>query len=174
MIVDTNGATIKVKNDSGEFENFFPITKAEHIIIDDNDKRLSASLSEIKSSIAEIQTNDTDAVYNVGFGGITQYSVLYLSGSNTAMTATSSNITHCNRVIGISTQDGLEGQQIKVKYNGEINNPLWNLTPGTNYYLGPGGNIVDTAPSSGFIQQIGIAKNATTLVIKLGTPIKLI
>lgn len=48
----TNGF-IKIKNQSGQFDTLFPITKAENIIVDfGTDKRLPAKLTELDDAIA--------------------------------------------------------------------------------------------------------------------------
>lgn len=113
--------------------------------------------------------------YNVaGVGGVLQYTFGYISSSNTIMTASSNNITHCNKVVGLIIETKAQGEQVKVQISGEVSNTSWNLVAGYSYYLGNGGTISNVAPTTGFIQKVGIAKNSTTLSINLGQPIKLI
>jgi hypothetical protein len=65
-----------------------------------------------------------------------------------------------------------EGESGTVQQSGAIINPAWSLEPGKPYFLATGGGISVNVPVVGFIQQIGIAKDATTLVINLGDPVK--
>lgn len=99
--------------------------------------------------------------------------VVYLSSSNAIMPATSANTTHANKVIGFTKTSVVSGEDVEVQAAGEINNPLWNLTPGGAYYLGEGGEITLVAPTEAgaFAQQVGIAKNSSVLIITIGTPI---
>jgi len=59
-----------------------------------------------------------------------------------------------------------------VRRMGRIENESWNLTPGTPYFLGEGGEIINTVPESGFIQYIGVAESAHVLALSLGIPVK--
>lgn len=129
-----------------------------------------------------LKTVDADARYEfknscsyiVGIGGVLQYKVGYISNSDTIMTASSNDLTHFNKVIGIILETKNQGESVKVQTGREVVNNTWNLVVGDSYYLGIGGNITNIAPITGFIQKIGMAKNSTTLSINLGTPIKLI
>lgn len=129
---------------------------------------IKPELEEIKSSIP-INTS-----FIVGVGGLQAFKLVYLSALNTVLTADSSNQTHFNKVIGFADKTYSENDNIIPITDGEIINSAWNLTVGSTYFLGSGGDITKIAPSTGFIQQVGIAKNITTLIIKIGTPIKLI
>jgi hypothetical protein len=119
--------------------------------------------------------NQTYYDYQVGgVGGVLEYTLGYISNVNTIMTASSNNITHCNKVIGFIIETKSQGEIVKIKNQGELINTSWNLISGNVYYLGNGGGITNITPTNGFIQKVGIAKNSTTLLIDLGQPIKLI
>ena len=130
-------------------------------------------LDELIKEVQAIQANETSLYCMAGVGGIPIYKVVYLSDYDTALSADCSNITHFRKILGITTETKREGEQIQVKTIGKIVNTSWNLTPGNAYYVGHGGDITDTPPTVGFIQQVGMAKNINTLIIKLGLPIKL-
>lgn len=118
--------------------------------------------------------NDNQTYYNVaGLGGVIQYTFGYISNANTIMTASSNNITHCGKVVGIILENKNEGEKVEIITGGEVVNPNWSLISGNSYYIGLGGDATNIAPTIGFVQKIGIAKNSNTLVIRLEQPIKL-
>lgn len=60
------------------------------------------------------------------------------------------------------------GATVDIVYTGrELVNPLWALVPGTLYYLDTAGGFATTPPVAWTVQQeIGFARNATTLVFR--------
>jgi hypothetical protein len=111
--------------------------------------------------------------YPTGVGGVVAYRVVMLYNDE-IRPANGENATHAGYVTGMALQTALEGVQCKVQTSGEITNPAWSLTPGAIYFVALGGTISATPPVVGFVQKIGLAKNATTLVISLGEAIKVI
>lgn len=89
-----------------------------------------------------------------------------------ARLASSSDVTQAGSVLGVSLTAADEGGSLNVRIIGEIEEPSWSWAPGP-VFLGLAGSLVQTPPSSGFIQQIGTAKSATILVVSLSTPIVL-
>jgi hypothetical protein len=55
---------------------------------------------------------------------------------------------------------------------GDITNPGWAWTSGDIIFLN-GTSLSTVAPSSGFVQRIGIAKTSQTIVVGLGDPVLL-
>lgn len=106
----------------------------------------------------------------VGSGGVNGFQVVYLASDSTARPADGTNQTHAGKVIGLAAAAQLEGVPAAIQLAGEIENPVWHLTPGEVYFLVAGGEISMTPPESGFVQKIGVAKTATVLVISLGEP----
>ena len=86
--------------------------------------------------ITNISNTDNQYTYTVGTGGVLQYTVGYISNSDTIMTASSNNVSHCGKVVGIITENKLQGEQVKIQYKGEISNSSWNLTSGDVYFVG--------------------------------------
>lgn len=111
--------------------------------------------------------------YPTGVGGVVAHQVVMLY-EDEIRPANGENATHAGYVVGMALQTALEGAQCKVQTSGEIVNPAWILSPGAIYYVSTGGTISLTPPTSGFVQKIGLAKNATTLVISLGEAITVI
>ena len=106
----------------------------------------------------------------VGSGGVNGFQVVYLASDSTARPADGTNQTHAGKVIGLTTAAQPEGVPATIQLAGEIENPVWHLTPGEVYFLVAGGEISMTPPESGFVQKIGVAKTSTVLVINLGEP----
>lgn len=50
---------IKIKNIGGSFDTVFPISKAANIVVDDQDKRLSTTLTEIETALTTFVTLDS-------------------------------------------------------------------------------------------------------------------
>ena len=107
-----------------------------------------------------------------GTGGLPAYRIVYITSFGTAMTASNVNPTHMGRVVGMTIETIAEGETGIVRRIGRIENESWNLTPGTPYFLGEGGEIINTVPESGFIQYIGVAESAHVLALSLGIPVK--
>jgi hypothetical protein len=75
-------------------------------------------------------------------------------------------------VIGIATAEILTDNSGSVTRSGEVTNPSWTLTPGTQYYLDINGNIIDTAPSgtTNVVTALGTALTSTKLYIDPNAP----
>lgn len=84
----------------------------------------------------------------------------------------SSIIAYKNKIVGIATAPILSGFNGSVVGFGKITNPLWAWTVGDRIFLN-GTSLSTTAPSSGFIQIIGVAIASDTIDIKLAQSILL-
>jgi hypothetical protein len=83
--------------------------------------------------------------------------------------ADSSNVNHAGYVLGISSNSATAGTAINISTTGLMTG-FTSLGSGIAY-LGTGGNIVTTPPTSGFLQQIGIVISSTSILIDIGNPI---
>jgi hypothetical protein len=84
----------------------------------------------------------------------------------------SDNQAYIGHAIGITTGGALAGGTIAVQLHGELTEPTWSFTPGF-VWIGSGGILTQTAPTTGFLQTIGRAINATVLQIDLSVPVNL-
>lgn len=107
-----------------------------------------------------------------GTGGLPAFRIVYITSSGTALAASYANPTHMGRVVGMTVEAINEGETGIVRRMGRIENESWNLTPGTPYFLGEGGEIINTVPVTGFIQFIGVAESIHVLALSLGIPVK--
>ena len=80
--------------------------------------------------------------------------------------------SHQGKVVGITASAFAAGELVKVYTAGEVIESTWTWTPGP-VYLGTNGLLTQTVPTSGFIQQVGVAHEPTKLVVQLLSSIKL-
>ena len=121
-----------------------------------------------------IWVNQSSGVFDhvkAGPGGVNWGDVVYLD-SNGLLQKAGNDLAeeYAFRVIGIVLRNLLEGEEGLVKKSGLLRNPGWTLIRGQEYYLGTGGNIVDTQPETGFVQNIGVALEPDALSIRISSP----
>ena len=92
--------------------------------------------------------------------------------TSTGVPADSTDVTHRNKVIGISTTAVSSGFAGKAVGFGQIKNPAWSWTIGDKLFLN-GTTISTTAPSTGFSQMIGIANKSDTIDVDIHASILL-
>ncbi|TXN33884.1 hypothetical protein [Methylobacterium sp. WL19] len=88
------------------------------------------------------------------------------------MVASSDDASQIGTVIGVSSNAADQGDDLRVVSLGEITELSWGFVPGP-VFLGVGGSLVQTPPSIGFIQQMGVALSTTKLLVALSAPIAL-
>lgn len=71
--------------------------------------------------------------------------------------------------IGFTNQSGLLGEDINIITSGECAQ-MGGLISGKQYYAFTDGLITDIPPTTGIFQPVGIAKNATTLIVNFQKP----
>jgi hypothetical protein len=76
------------------------------------------------------------------------------------------------RVIGIALAAIALGFSGTVVESGEVVNPLWAWTPGDQIFIS-GAGLSNSAPGTGFVQQMGTAKSATTIIVDSAQPVLL-
>lgn len=120
-------------------------------------------------------TDDLGATYNliaslpVGIGytcilGAAAGDLVYISGADT-VGASDAVVGNSARGIIISVYGG--GTTCDVLYAGEVTNGGWALVAGSTYYLDTAGGFALVPPAlATVIQEVGFARNATTLVFR--------
>lgn len=111
--------------------------------------------------------------FTAGAGGVPAFRVVYIATDGTIRSASCYNLSHMCRIVGMTIEDIPEGQTGLVYRIGAVENPNWSLSPGDVYFLGDGGEITRTKPTSGFVLVVGVAESATRLAISIGIPVKL-
>lgn len=75
-------------------------------------------------------------------------------------------------VVGLSVNAAQLGAIVNVRSGGKASG-FSGLTPGAKYFLGTTGAITTTRPTTGILQVIGVAQDASTLVVQIGPAIVL-
>jgi hypothetical protein len=130
--------------------------------------------TDFEDAMEKIDSALTTTILKVtaGTGGLLAYRIVYITSLGTALAASNANPTHMGRVIGMTVEAISESETGLVRRIGRIENESWSLIPGTPYFLGEGGEIINTVPESGFIQYVGVAESIHVLALSLGIPVK--
>lgn len=103
---------------------------------------------------------------------ISGHSVVIKSGTGTVSLADHNLLSHIHQVLGVSLNSATQGTEVQVQSFGLITEPSWNWIDGP-VYLGVGGQLSQTPPTTGFLLIVGTAMAPTVLMVKLGVPITL-
>lgn len=95
--------------------------------------------------------------------------VAVLSGAG--VPADSGNVTL--PAIGVATSGAVFGAELQIQYSGPVAFTGWSFTTGLPVFVGSGGVLTQTAPTSGYLQVIGYPLSPTTLLIDIQDPIAL-
>jgi len=145
---------------------------ADTIVITDNVSTVVSSIDVANSTII------TSAVQGpAGVSGASA-TISYIAGTNlsggigvilsdsTAIAANSTTLAHAGKVIGITTGAVSSGNQAIIQASGELEG-FSGLTINSKVYLQANGTITSTIPTTGFIQQIGLALTSTKILINI-------
>jgi len=86
--------------------------------------------------------------------------------------ADQTNITSYGKVIGLSKGAVVTGSLLEIVTASELDG-FSGLIPNTQVYLGLNGLITQTVPTSGFIQQLGVALTSTSILVNICLPLLL-
>lgn len=86
--------------------------------------------------------------------------------------ANNQNLNDIGKVIGLTIASFAANTVAKVYSTKVVEEPSWSFNLGP-VYLSTNGQLTQTIPTEGFIQQIGIALSPTKLAIQIQLPIKL-
>ena len=103
----------------------------------------------------------------IALGG---HRVIVLNGDGEAIYADHSIVAHAGRAIGITTGAAEEGELVTVQTGGDITEPSWTWDTELPIFLSTNGQLTQTAPNTGFTQQIAVPVTATRILIDLQTP----
>lgn len=117
----------------------------------------------------------TSYIPNVVSGSnLSGHRIVYLDTNGDAQYASSNNLNHIGKVVGITTSATTTGSATEIRTMGKFEEPSWNFETGLNIYLGNDGlitQVIPTFPTSLFSQVVGYVINPTTIYIQLQTPI---
>jgi hypothetical protein len=81
----------------------------------------------------------------------------------------SSNTSFYGHIIGLTAGSGTAGFAYDLVLYGELTNPAWSWTPNQLLYLN-GSLLSATPPTSGFVQQLAVAKTSDTVFVSPQLP----
>lgn len=102
------------------------------------------------------------------------HKIVMLDGYGKLAYASSYNLEHAQRVIGITTNAASIEGDVSVLSVGEITEPSWNWQPNIPIYLGLDGSLTQEQPSmpgSKFSMVVGFPITDTTMFLNIGYPI---
>jgi len=83
------------------------------------------------------------------------------------------DLTHANKILGITLQAGVADEVIILQAFGQISDSSWTWDVTKAIWLGSNGLLTQTIPSSGFIIKIGEPSSQTSFIVRIKMPIVL-
>ena len=108
----------------------------------------------------------SDTMTLTALGAISALRVVSLSGAFAALTAPASVASLAN-IIGISTNAAADGGTVILRRVGQVSDPAWAWVAGLPLFCAALGVLTQTPPATVALRQIGVAVNATTVLIDL-------
>jgi hypothetical protein len=102
---------------------------------------------------------------------ISALKLVYLGADGKAYMATSSGTYEQARVLGILLQPGVLNDEKRCLLFGRLDDPFFSFAGADDLYLGPTGNIVDSAPTSGHYKPVGQSLGTGSIFLKIGSTI---
>jgi hypothetical protein len=134
-----------------------------------NDITVTLQTNQLDVAISFIQNVESESPMNSitinADENIQSFQVITADGKR----ADSNNLSHRGKVVGIAKSNTNTGFNCPVITSGEVVNPVWTWTEGQIIFLN-GNELSATPPQEGWLQQIAIAKNATTIVVEILNP----
>lgn len=133
-----------------------------------NERELRRAFQKLR----EFNENDNSFLVNYVVGGsaISGHKVVAIQSSQIVLADHAT--TPPGNVVGISNGAAAAGALIAVRTGGKLGGFV-GLTPDAVYFLGSAGAINATPPTSGILQIVGVAQDASTLVVQIGMAIEL-
>ncbi len=128
----------------------------------------------IKYILSNIRTINDHNIDRIILGeGVASLKVLRGHTNNKAYKANSNNTNE--RIIGVSKVSGVVDEEIKYYTNGAtLTNSGWTWDITLPIYTNASGDLTQTAPTVGVVQQVAEPISSTKLMINIQQPIKLI
>ena len=107
---------------------------------------------------------DTKTFTELAGENLSSHIALVMNPSGTALVhADSSDISHTDKIVGISITSALLGENIVVQKKGDITANFWNWNLVDSIYINSFGALTQVAPTSGFPQIVGIPLSPTSM-----------
>lgn len=96
------------------------------------------------------------------------WSAVVVSDANRCIPADPSNPAHRGQVIGVTAYGGMTGAQVEIQSVGDLLGPVADFAEGTPLFVGAGGILTPTPPTSGWRQIVATAVSSSQIVVALG------
>lgn len=130
---------------------------------------------KLNQQYLDLPDGNSNVITKIAPVSLSVHRVMIIDQNNSPGYADNNNVDHINRVVGVSVNSANAGGSLQIQQSGELTDPSFNLIPGP-VYVGSNGFITTDIPDEQdaiFLQQIGIATSATTIVINIATAFKL-
>jgi hypothetical protein len=91
--------------------------------------------------------------------------------NGSAIYADNTDLSTAHTFVGISYNAAADGDTVSIVTAGPVTEVIWSWTPQQPIYIGTGGNLTQTAPTSGYVRRIGFAETATTVFVQPSQPL---
>jgi hypothetical protein len=133
------------------------------LILTPNSNRNALTIGDIiESNISEC---GIDGLYTESSVGGSR--VVIINNAGKIEYANSENPDHINKIIGITKFAANANEIIRIQDSGFFEDSSWNWVIGKRLYASTNGIMTQTIPSSGFIQEIGIAISIKKIIIDI-------
>lgn len=95
---------------------------------------------------------------------IDAYKAVTVNSTGQAVLASSDNVAHQDRVVGITTTSG---SVVTVKSSGSLTNAQWNWVVNNPVFLGLNGELTQQPFTGVITQQLGFAKTPTSIFVRV-------
>lgn len=148
-----------------EYELYVTV-EYDEVSIDTSHKAQTAVLAvaNIVDWSGESPTHYTKTAINQPIGG---HRVVVAVGETGCDYADKQDESHCDRVVGITTNAAAQNGICIIAQKGDITHSSWNWQVNEPVFVGSNGLLTQTPPSTGFHQQFAVALTATTLYIDI-------
>lgn len=79
-----------------------------------------------------------------------------------------SNLAYAASVVGMTMGAVAQGETAEVMHSGRLSEPSWSFTPDAPLFLSANGLVSHTAPTAGFVLEVGTAVSATEIIVQIG------
>jgi hypothetical protein len=112
-----------------------------------------------------VGVNSSNFLTLIADGALSGHRVVVPTTSGKAGYADKATPAHANKIIGITKGAAADLATVEVQYDGEMTEPSWTWTTNLPIYCGASGVLTQVPPSSGFVQQVGVALSPTKMSI---------
>ncbi|AND75564.1 hypothetical protein [Nostoc phage N1] len=127
----------------------------------------------IDDAIASIQASSVIAdIFTCGQVISALKAIRYDAITGKVFYASSSDVTHLGKCVGISSQSGNINDNVQIITSGYLSDNFWNWTLGTPIFFDANGTLTQT-PGINYYQVVGFPVSTTKILVSIEQPIKL-